>query len=762
MEGVAKWKAPLGPKRGVAKVENVPKPPLAPRRSLAYVPGERKLALGPRKSAVALASDVPMSPEVQKFMDELADERRRSVTSPLGRTRAIRKGGGPPKESAFERLMQVQPPPAASTSTLDDPYPLHTDQPGKWFGDRFSPHSRLLVVLCIVLGVLAAAAFLAYSLYEYRRRSTGQTPQLLTGVLQGCRSTACKQALGLIKLSLDASADPCQDAYAMACGRWSQADEEGVPLSYKKRLLSSYMATVHRQLAATGSQGLTSTPDMAVPTRIYTSCIAFFHYTSTSIADIWAAIGVNVTRWLAVKKFAELFSLMVHAVVASRFDSSFAIGHRADTSSALLTVRTGRSLNTAVVATRARQELIREAGRAMRGLEGFKEDVEAEDIIQLDDSAEHVTKAYAKTEAKTLVDLAELDDSARGVNWAPVLRSAVDSAQLTWKELLVHPIKRVFVNDVAALRSLVALLGAASLKTAVRYALLVPVAEYMSLEYNASVERTTVSFNARRRTCLGGLQVLLGTGFLSALGGLLQGPSTVKLAADMWESVRRQGAAMRTVAKELELDEGILLGMNMVAEGANGSWWNTTFAAHKDLYGDNFIANLAVHARLTDRRVPARAMLEAKPSRTDMIPTAYLLPDFFYPGVSELSVNYGTLGTHMGALFFNAAIPRALLAKHEHCFADYARENFQLDAHGSALEVLLRTKWAVEVSLAAWKSQRGALGKYAPLSQLFFLRLAITFCGEDERRRAALRFATRTSPAYAWAFGCPEPPPVPC
>ncbi|XP_077550499.1 uncharacterized protein LOC144163396 isoform X3 [Haemaphysalis longicornis] len=628
MEGVAKWKAPLGPKRGVAKVENVPKPPLAPRRSLAYVPGERKLALGPRKSAVALASDVPMSPEVQKFMDELADERRRSVTSPLGRTRAIRKGGGPPKESAFERLMQVQPPPAASTSTLDDPYPLHTDQPGKWFGDRFSPHSRLLVVLCIVLGVLAAAAFLAYSLYEYRRRSTGQTPQLLTGVLQGCRSTACKQALGLIKLSLDASADPCQDAYAMACGRWSQADEEGVPLSYKKRLLSSYMATVHRQLAATGSQGLTSTPDMAVPTRIYTSCIAFFHYTSTSIADIWAAIGVNVTR---------------------------------------------------------------EAGRAMRGLEGFKEDVEAEDIIQLDDSAEHVTKAYAKTEAKTLVDLAELDDSARGVNWAPVLRSAVDSAQLTWKELLVHPIKRVFVNDVAALRSLVALLGAASLKTAVRYALLVPVAEYMSLEYNASVERTTVSFNARRRTCLGGLQVLLGTGFLSALGGLLQGPSTVKLAADMWESVRRQGAAMRTVAKELELDEGILLGMNMVAEGANGSWWNTTFAAHKDLYGDNFIANLAVHARLTDRRVPARAMLEAKPSRTDMIPTAYLLPDFFYPGVSELSVNYGTLGTHMGALFFNAAIPRALLAKHEHCFADYARENFQLDAHGSALEVLLRT-----------------------------------------------------------------------
>ncbi|XP_077548810.1 uncharacterized protein LOC144162219 [Haemaphysalis longicornis] len=662
--------------------------------------------------------------------------------------------------------MEVQSSPVSIASPVVDPDPPHIDPHGaskKAFSDRYTPQTRLLVALGIALGTLAVSAFLAYSMTEFRRRRPVDAKQLIAGVMRACLSPQCRQALSFINLSLDTRADPCQDAYAMACGRWSQVNDVAVPLSYTQRLFSNYMTMVHRQLTATGSTRLNNLPHIAVPARIYASCIAFFHDARTRIADVWEATGINVTRWLAVRNFAELFSLMVHAVVASRFDSSFAIGHRIDGnfSSALLSVRTGRSLNTAVVATRAREELIRESGRALLSLEAAKDEVKAEDIICLDDALEHLTKAFAETEAETLVVSAELDDPAHGVNWAPVLQSAVDAAQLTWKAPLERPIKRLFANDVTALRSVVALLGEAELKTAVHYALLVPVAEYMSLEYNVSGERSRAPFSTRRRTCLGGLQVLLGAGFLSALGGFFGAQDAIKLAADMWSSIRGQLASMRSIAPGVELDEAILRGLSMVAEGANGSSWNTTFGAHGDLYGDGFIVNLALHARLADRRVAARAMLEAKPRGTGMIPTAYMLPDFFYPGVTESSVNYATLGTHMGKRLFDASLTRALPAKHERCFADYAREHLHLDANGAALLKFLRSRWAVEAALAAWKEERGRMTTYAPMVQLFFLRVAVVHCGEPEQRRGPLLFATRTSPGYARAFGCPDPPPLP-
>ncbi|KAL3218722.1 hypothetical protein MRX96_031400, partial [Rhipicephalus microplus] len=70
--------------------------------------------------------------------------------------------------------------------------------------------------------------------------------------------------------------------------------------------------------------------------------------------------------------------------------------------------------------------------------------------------------------------------------------------------------------------------------------------------------------------------------------------------------------------------------------------------------------------------------------------------------------------------------------------------------------------WATEVALLSWKNEQPGMSLFPPLTQLFFLRSSLVYCGSSPDHRLSLLFATRTSPSYAAAFNCSAPPVSPC
>ncbi|KAL3242776.1 hypothetical protein MRX96_047693, partial [Rhipicephalus microplus] len=70
--------------------------------------------------------------------------------------------------------------------------------------------------------------------------------------------------------------------------------------------------------------------------------------------------------------------------------------------------------------------------------------------------------------------------------------------------------------------------------------------------------------------------------------------------------------------------------------------------------------------------------------------------------------------------------------------------------------------WATEVALLSWRNEQPGMSLFPPLTQLFFLRSSLVYCGSSPDRRLSLLFATRTSPSYTAAFNCSAPPVSPC
>lgn len=92
-----------------------------------------------------------------------------------------------------------------------------------------------------------------------------------------------------------------------------------------------------------------------------------------------------------------------------------------------------------------------------------------------------------------------------------------------------------------------------------------------------------------------------------------------------------------------------------------------------------------------------------------------------------------------------------------------SQEKFGLDAREGDADALVRLSWVMEAAGSAVRQPLAGSRSLRPLMQLFFLRFAQPYCGEEDATRVlALRFAARRSTLFAEAFHCPPPVPVDC
>ncbi|XP_065309865.1 uncharacterized protein [Dermacentor albipictus] len=713
--------------------------------------------------------NILLSSDVRAFMKQLAEQEKKDEGSRAG---ALHRVASPRRQDPFGKLLERH---NAMQAQVVDGDPALTASPTGGHRrlfvvlEQLTLHKRLLAAVCVAfvsLVLVTALTVLVVSGQQAPR--TAASMPLLAAVLPVCSSKGCRSAMEMINLSVDTSADPCQDAYALACGRWRFEDERGRRLTYKRMAYDNYVWQAHMLLVANGSH---PRPELYVPSRIYRSCVNFLAEDRARLVELWESAGMKPDVWLAVRNFSELFSLILNTMISNRLESVFQIERNPHP-----VVTTGRSMKTdALNPAYATKQLLKEVNRVL--LRPTGSEALLHEVATLDDAVDNVTEAFAKKEPVTVVNSSALDDAALGVRWAPwltrfPLRGAVsepnDGAGLCFPQPAApqHAVPEnassegdaVKVNDVRALRLLLSLMGAARLKVAAVHALLVPVAEFMSIEYNVSSRRGAMPYGHRWRTCLVNMHRLLLKPFAWALARAMQGNETAQAALEMWKDVRHVGATMRTIAEGLQLSDMTLMHDDVTAEGDNSDLPTKPFSRE---YGDGFVSNLVIHVRLTGRRLPAHVAITGKRQKPRLVPAVYMMPDFFYPSAPETGINYGTLGAHMAKMMFNCSAPHARLPKYRDCFVRFGRQ-LGLDLSGNELGRSLRTRWAAEVALQAWKNDQPGSALFLPLTKLFFLRFAMVYCGNRPSRRHSLLFATRTSATYAEAFNCTSPPPIPC
>ncbi|KAL1418133.1 hypothetical protein MTO96_026151 [Rhipicephalus appendiculatus] len=567
-----------------------------------------------------------------------------------------------------------------------------------------SRHKVLVVVLFVALVLLVAISVAVYLIFGGRKAAYAASPEpLLSGVLPACRSKECASALEILNLSMDASADPCRDAYALTCGKWRFTDEQGEQVSYKRLVDGRFEWKAHMLLYANSTH---SRPQLYVPSRIYRSCISFLTEDRARLLDVLNASGVDPIMWLGVANFSELYTLIVDTAMANRLDNIF----RIERGTGLPIVATGR-----------------ETLRVIKMDPAYDWMSIKRRVVSLDDAVHSITEEYRNSTATNVVYASVLDSEKRGVHWAPMLLKYVNESSANAQGV------KIAVNNVSAIRSLVSMLDRAYLKAASLYTLWVPVAEFMSIEYSVSTKRGRMPYGYRRRTCLANVYRFLREPFAWLLARSLQDNGTIHVAAAMWSALKHVGASMRTVAEGWQLSDMKLMHYDMKAEGDHTYNVSKGFSP---VYGDAFVSNLVMHVNLTGRRVHARAALSPNLTKGDHVPSVYLIPDYFYPTAAETNINYGTLGVRMAEMMFNHSVRGDRLAGHK--------------------------KWATEVALLSWKNEQPGVSSFPPLTQLFFLRFSLVYCGSSPNRRLSLLFATRTSASYAAAFNCSTPPLSPC
>ncbi|XP_075730925.1 uncharacterized protein LOC142774471 [Rhipicephalus microplus] len=295
------------------------------------------------KSSQATSKGYLLSTDVRDFIKELAQEEKDGEAH-FDRARLRVEGTTSHKLDPFGKLLD-------QLSGHHDRAPEHDADSTRgivvrkllvvlevlWF------HKLLVLALSVTLVSLVAVSLGAYMLFGGHGVAYTASPEpLLSGVLPACRSKECAMALEILNLSMDSSADPCQDAYAMTCGKWRFMDEHGEEAAYKRLIKGRYEWKVHMLLAANSTQ---SRPELYVPSRIYRSCVSFMTDNRARLTDVLNVSGMDPEKWLAVTNFSELFTLIVDTAMTNRLESIF----RIENGTGFPIVATGRSMKTDAV-----------------------------------------------------------------------------------------------------------------------------------------------------------------------------------------------------------------------------------------------------------------------------------------------------------------------------------------------------------------------------------------------------------------------------
>ncbi|KAH7960587.1 hypothetical protein HPB49_021365 [Dermacentor silvarum] len=581
-----------------------------------------------------------------------------------------------------------------------------------------SSYSKLGASVVIALATLLVSA-LAASAMTWLFPGTTKGYHLLTRQLQSaCISDDCRTAVWLLDLSVDNSANVCDDVYAFVCGRWNRTGNAGLTQSYHQNLHDHYVPLVHNTLSAQKSANASVRPDVHQLIELYVSCLGFFNNRSTNLQQLWKAAGVDPEEWLNVTDFPKLINLIMPpfpGIVENLLER----------------------VPDYLIASSTRTELSAE-------------------FLRVEDKIGNVTETWRDYDSARFVAVTELDMPALGVTWEPLLNHT-------------GLVTRIICNSVDGVKSIIATLASTRLSVAALYALIVPFSALIGLDIRASEHRGRRDVATKRKICLGNVEFLLPRTIQRALHGVIDVKAAIFDAFLMCKRILMVSGHALSIAKNVKLNvtrlkEACVRGVYSVEAGIGAG--EVGLDTEKVGHGGDFAVNLVLYTGATGRAVDVSEMLVQDLRRRRFVPLAFMFPDFYYARATEPSINYGTMGVFIAEMIIEHSMPKQRTTGYKQCFAEYAKDLLDLAVELPDVDHLLRTSWAMNSAMRASSGDDVDLDLTASTqqrAQLFYLRFAQTYCGErDKSRLLALRYATKTSPLFADAFDCSKPKTVDC
>ncbi|KAH7956753.1 hypothetical protein HPB52_012426 [Rhipicephalus sanguineus] len=619
--------------------------------------------------------------------------------------------------------------------------------------DSRSESSRLAVSAVIALATLLVSA-LTTSIMTWLLPSGGSVHHLLTQRIQSvCNSHDCRSAVRLLDLSLDSGANACHDAYDFVCGHWKSTGHNGSTQSYHESLHDQYVPLAHNTLTAQRSRKSSGRPEVRQLVKLYSSCLAFFSNESSNLQELWKAAGVDAAKWLNVTGFAELVSLIVSSAYRNKMPSMVHVQWSDRGGTEVAIVRTGRSLKTDAPVSDIVSAVL---DRVPDGLtpSSTKAEISAE-FLRIEDTISNITEASTSYEPALPVAATALDMPGLRVTWARLLnRTGIVTAFMC--------------NSISGVRGIVDTLASTQLRVAALYALLVPFSSLVGLDVRAAEHRGHNNVAAKRKICLGSVELLLPKTFQRTLRKVVDVKAAMVDVFLMCKRLLMVSEHHLTIAKDVKLNATLLkeacaLGVSNAEAGAGSG--EAVLKTKEVWHGDDFAVNLVLYTGATGRAVNVSEMLVENLRRRRFVPLALMLPDFYYSHATEPSINYATLGVFLAEMVAEHAMPEQRTSEYKKCFATYAKAQLALTLPFPDVDHVWRTRWAMIASQKASSKDGRDLDLTASrrLAQLYYLRFAHTFCGErDKTRLLALRYAVMTSQNYAETFDCAKPKPIDC
>ncbi|KAH8032330.1 hypothetical protein HPB51_024107 [Rhipicephalus microplus] len=333
---------------------------------------------------------------------------------------------------------------------------------------------------------------------------------------------------------------------------------------------------------------------------------------SSSLQDVLAAAKINPKEWMSIKDNVLLFNLLVSTVLNTHLTSVLNI--------------TVRDPKTAII----------EIGMCISCSSS-----EADFLQFLLDEAVAIKVVDSKTIQRLGADFVRLDGALKQVRpalpGAPVMEAqesmlgTVD--RLTWQEALFASKAgfKVKADELELLSSnsdgvgkFMELLYKAPVELASLYELLAAVAPFAALEnYESKRRASTEPFTAWSK-CVNNMAFLFTVPFDTAVASWLGTEKAAVYFNNMWSSVQVSG--LNDPAFDEKYDEDFLA--NLVRYHRRG---RRTFR-NSDYWSDVF------HYYL-------------------FMPTNYFIPDYYYAGATEKTLNSGTLGALTAIMLFGIGLP---------------------------------------------------------------------------------------------------------
>ncbi|KAH8029607.1 hypothetical protein HPB51_001889 [Rhipicephalus microplus] len=207
--------------------------------------------------------------------------------------------------------------------------------------DKVAIGSAVAVALVVLLIVFITVSWYIASRKQVVEPSAMRGYSLVNILGAACITDDCRTAVTILNSSIDPSANPCDELYKYACGKWHAVDDDGRPLSYEANVRYHYVHAVDRKLVgnATIDMLCNSGDPRAKMGCIYSSCVAFYTKTASTLEKLVTVAKIDTATWSLARDFQAMFYIFVRLIVDTGVPSVLNVVRR-DTLTAVIEVGT--------------------------------------------------------------------------------------------------------------------------------------------------------------------------------------------------------------------------------------------------------------------------------------------------------------------------------------------------------------------------------------------------------------------------------------